>query len=307
MIIGYNHLFNENQVSSFKTLVCIAMIDDRIIPKDFEVSRAQTVYELQELIKSRTREEMDYTQTNVIINKLYALRHGYKLFLSNMTEYTSFMEEYPKRNSVWLKPNFVLDIMEKQNECEWIAFMDSDAHFWMDHHQTSLDEFFSTASILEGSFPYEEIELQKVYNNGFYPWKLQSPYFLIGANGMYQHGIQIGWPFPMHTVEQDPSCAGVFFVKNTDNGKRMMREWIYGPDNASQEIKDMYEHFSQAWAREQSVLNRIIIPRHSNHVAYYSFMDFASTSGRTIRHIWSQWYEGRYALQIKDMESLFST
>jgi hypothetical protein len=280
------------------------MIDDRFTPQDFKIAAAKDINEFLKLYQNRSDKHSGFIANNMLINKLYALRHGYQLYLSDMSEFKEFQIQYPNRHPVWLKPNFVLSVMTKDPSCEWISFMDTDAHFWMDRHQTSLDLFFSTASLMEGSHPYEEIEYQKRKRNGYFPWKEQDLYFIIGMNGMYENGHGVGWPFPIHSTHLDVGCAGVFFVKNNDQGRLMMHQWIYGPENASQEIRDQYEHFAQEWAREQSVLNRIIMPMHSKYIGYYSYRDFVDPDGSAIRHIWTVWKGGRDLFSSKVLHIL---
>jgi hypothetical protein len=106
-------------------------------------------------------------------------------------------------------------------------------------------------------------------------------------NGMFENGKGIGWPFPIHSTDLDAACAGVFFVKNAPASRAMMRDWVYGPENASAEIQSAFRYFAVSWAREQSILNRIIFPMHKDYFSYYSFHDFVNPKGSAIRHIWS--------------------
>jgi hypothetical protein len=297
---GYKKIYAKNN----HYRVCIAMIDDRFTENDFNIAKANTMEEFTLLLQNTTNEQLEFTQLNMRINKLYALRQNYKLFLSDMSEYAEFMSKYPERHSVWLKPNFILDIMNNNPHCDWVSFMDSDAHFWMDRHKTSLDDFFSSATMMEASHPYEEFEYQKRKNNGYYAWKDQKHYFIIGTNGIYQHGQGIGWPLAIHSTAVDAACAGVFLVKNCEKGREMIEEWIYGPKNANQEVLDQYQRFAQEWAREQSILNRIIIPRHTEFTAYYSFRDFVDPDNSAIRHIWTSWKKGRVVLALKNLNIL---
>jgi hypothetical protein len=282
------------------------MIDNRFNYQDFVLAKAETIQEYQTLVNKLDESQFGFMRLNMLINKLYALRHGYELYLSDMTEYQDFLKEYPNRHPVWLKPNFILDILNTKPQCQWVAFMDSDAHFWMDRHGTSLDDYFATASMMEASLSYEEFEYQKRKRRGYYPWIEQQIYFIIGMNGIYENGREIGWPLPIHSNTSDPGCAGVVLVRNCNDGKKMIHEWIYGPENASKEILGQYEHFAKAWAREQSVLNRIVIPLHSQHTAFYSFRDFVDPDNSVIRHIWTDWRKGRVHLGKKVLEILLS-
>ena len=304
MFVAIHYASNHSQFQR-PPKVCIAMIDDRFTFEDQIVADFTSMHELKDSLIQR-KKKLNFVQLSMYINKAYSIRHGYKLLLSNMTEFKYFLKENPNKHPVWLKPNFIENSMNVHPECEWLSFMDSDAYFWMDNHETSLNDFFSTATLDDGTLRYDEFEYEKRINHGYYPWADQKFILMIGLNGIYKNEI-VGWPAPVHSYDKDYSCAGVFFVKNNDEGKMMMNEWIYGPRNATADQLATFNHFGFNWAREQSVLNRLIIPLYAKDVAFLSFRDFAFIDGHGIQHIWSEFEnerEGRMQRVLRELELL---
>ena len=278
------------------------MIDDRYTAEDHAAAEMTSLSALKASLSSRLK-SLKFIQLSMYINKAYSLRYGYQLFLSDMSEFKDFLKKNPNRHTVWLKPNFIEATMMKHPECEWISFLDSDSYMWMDKHETSLNDFFSTATIHDATYRYDEYEYEMRVNDGYYPWKDQKFLFMIGLDGIFQKDM-MGWPSPVNIAARDFSCAGVFFVKNNDDGQNLIRQWIHGPDNATADQMETFNHFGFNWAREQSVLNRLILPLYVKDVAYYSYRDFGYIDGQGINHVWTQFKDKRMVWMQRVLKDL---
>jgi hypothetical protein len=155
--------------------VCIAMGDTRYTLHDLDIANF-TIQDIQAYTRSNN---LSYWQTSALINKAYALEYGYKLILTNGSEYQEFLKQR-NRKAVWFKPNFVLYIQNSRPECEWVAFMDSDAVFYMSGHTISINEFLSNVGLHESSPGYIEHQLERIKRHGSFPFGEWDADFIIG-------------------------------------------------------------------------------------------------------------------------------
>ena len=292
----------DEEIPIPETKACVVMMDSRFRQEDYLAASATSLKELKQFINTRT-DKIGFPQRSLLINKAYSLKFGYDFVISNATQYEFHLKEYPKRHSVWLKPVFIQDVLEKRPDCEWLAYLDSDAYLWMDQHTVSLDDYFATASINDASVGYDEYSAKKLQTNGYYPWKDQQAYFMIGLDGLNMRDRR-GWPSPALSIEQDYACAGVFFIKNCKKSKQLVDEWIHGPADMTPDIQEAYDFFATNWAREQSILDRIILPKHARGMYIYSFKDFVDPDGTVIRHVWSDISEERDFRGDQDLKEL---
>lgn len=296
---------NVGRSTQRRVKVCITMMDNRYSANDFELLKLKTINETVEFIRNNFK-NLKFHQLSLAINYLYAIKHGYKVLLSDTTEYAAFLRE-TGRHYAWLKPNFVLDTMKRHNDdCEWIAFLDSDAYFWMDRHETSLETWFSTSTPHEVSKNYFTMQQRLRSLNGYYSWHMQSEYFIIGLNGMF-HSNQEGFPSKFLEKDHDYVCTGAFFVRNSLMGRQMMQEWISGGNGTTDEtLRRIYKDYAGRHSWEQRPLNYYILPKHVNGTSVYSFMDFNYRHSNSIRHVWGQFNNERIPRMQKAIDDLLS-
>jgi hypothetical protein len=227
---------------------------------------------------------VDPAQLSYIMNFAYANRHGYQYHASNGDEFANyFNSKFPNYHKSWYKLKFVMDIQERYPNCEWIASLDENSYFWMDNHELDLESWFSVGDIHESSHAYQEFRLRNLRSEQLIPWREQPAIFMIGLSGVYSV-LKIGSPHPpgSHFIDYAPSS--VFFVKNNYNGRKLIYDWLFQPDD-SEYTKNLYHHFANHGEREQSILNRIILPKYEYQVFYYSYLDFLAPDGERIRNV----------------------
>jgi hypothetical protein len=250
---------------------------------------------------SKDSSELSYWQRTALMNSAYALKFGHKVILSNLSSYRDVFAE--PRNSVWLKPSFMLDLQNTRQDCDWFASIDSDAWFWMSNHTVSLLQWFSTASLHEASSGYYEFEAEKRNRRGFYEWGEQKAFLLVGLNGMFSSPVE-GWPNLYGDKENDFICAGVYFLKNCAESKRLLHDWVSGPVDISDEETAIMQEYAFKFPLEQRILNAILYPRYKDGVHIYSYRDFGAKRGPLIRHVWHPLDEDRGLLLNEDLLEL---
>lgn len=283
--------------------VCICLADDRFSAADLGLASLTSNEEIQEYARDRFP-DLEYWQMTAMINKVYALRFGYDVIMSDLSAYKHFFKDDDARPSVWLKPLFMLDMQYRRPDCTWFASIDSDAYFWMSTQSISLRDWFSTASLHEASSKYQEFERMKRHKGGFFPWEEQhSSFLMIGLNGIFSSPVE-GFPSSYGDIQGDFLCAGVYFIKNTHKSKQFLHDWVFGPFDSSAEEKAAMAEYSHKFSLEQRILNLILYPRFKEQMSIYSFKDFGSKDGQMVRHIWSQFHQERNPILHRDLNRL---
>ncbi|KAJ3290050.1 hypothetical protein HDU79_003597 [Rhizoclosmatium sp. JEL0117] len=110
-----------------KRTTCFALIDSRIKEPQLEII---TNFIAQELNKPSSEQSItQYWTLQLLLVKHYAIKHGYKVFVSTGKAYDAKRKELGQ-NDNWGRLHFLDDIMNNRNatsECEWFAYFDSDA------------------------------------------------------------------------------------------------------------------------------------------------------------------------------------
>ena len=241
--------------------------------------------------------EWGYWKKTALINKAYALKYGYPVIMSNLSKYQSSFNE--ERNAVWLKPMFMRDMQYKRPDCKWFAMMDSDAYFWMANQTVDLAEWFSTKSLHEATPRYHQFEEER-RRRGFYDWNDFDAFLLIGLNGVFSEPRE-GYPNLYGGSNDDFICAGVYFIRNCPTSKRFLRDWVYGPTDASEEERSAIDYHAYHFPFEQRILNLVLYPRYKDFIHIHSYRDFGSKDGTMIRHVWSQFWEMRSSMIETDL------
>lgn len=286
----------------YTTSVCILAAETRFQDVDLYAVTIQSLAELRNF--TRSQPTPNYWQSALWVNKAYALKFGYKFVISNQSEYSDWLLQYP-RSPTWTKLTFVLDFLESpaNKGCEWIAMLDSDAFFWMNSHTTSLDAFFANISIAEDSFNYPEFTEQKAqYENGQYPWRQQKSFFVFGKDGDFGPPI-VGYPSQYGAKGGDYLCAGVFFAKNDKRARHFLRRWVYC-ENCSKAEEKIHEHGLRDLKHEQMTLNEIHYPLYRDGIYVYPHRHLHWPYGEYIHHVWGHWrmVRGRHN---KDLSKFF--
>ena len=267
-----------------KTRVCIAMIDNRFQEQDLKIAAINTIDDLKETAR-RLSNTTKYSTLSLILNKAYALKYGYQLFLSDTSEYQVFADK-TGRVPAWLKPNFILDLQSRHLECEWFAYIDSDAFFYMSAQQMDFDEFFDTIDVPDVNPQFMERIQAKRQKGGVFRWRNQKEFLIIGRNGV-DTNPPTGFPGRFLDPGTDYVCTGVFLVKNTNDGRKMMQDWISGPsDMKPSDYEGTYNYFAQRHPWEQRPFNQFIYPKYRQGSIAFSYLDFGHFNGSGIRHIW---------------------
>ncbi|KAJ3058034.1 hypothetical protein HDU99_007002, partial [Rhizoclosmatium hyalinum] len=173
-----------------KRTTCFALIDSRIKEPQLEIVNFNATHQItdfiaQELDKPSSEQSItQYWTLQLLLVKHYAIKHGYKVFVSTGKAYDAKRKELGQ-NDNWGRLHFLDDIMNNRNatsECEWFAYFDSDAYPWLKAHTTSLEDYFSTQRLAVESYNYKERELQFNRTGKYDPWHLQNESFIIGLN-----------------------------------------------------------------------------------------------------------------------------
>lgn len=283
--------------------VCICLADNRFSERDLSLVGINSESDLLDFITEDPQASKDwgYWRKTAMINKIYALRHNYKLIMSDLSAYQSVFNE--SRSAVWLKPAFMLAMEHERLDCDWFAMMDSDAYFWMANHTVGLRDWFSTKSIHEATPRYQEYEEEKRRRHGYFEWNETEAFLLIGLNGVFSEP-QEGYPNVYAGKKDDFMCAGVYFIRNSQLSKQFLRDWVYGPNDMSAEEHEAMDFYAHHFPFEQRVLNLVLFPRYKDFIHIHSYRDFGSKDGTMIRHVWSQFREMRSSLIEKDINIL---
>ena len=242
-------------------------------------------------------------QLAALLNKAYALKHGYQMHITNASQYESYLKTSDRERD-WLKPKYIMSLRDQG--CEWFAYLDSDAFFWMDQQKTSLEDWFAVMSPEDVSVNYEKHQQIRRENGGRYEWRDHDEYFIVGRNGVATTPTML-YPGTFLDTDTDYVCAGVFMVKNNDQGMKMMRDWLVGPRDPSlnqDEVDQAYEKYRREWSRDQRMLNRFIVPLHRKGVSVYSYLDLDHRNGNGIRHYWGDFNDIRVPSMIQALQDL---
>ncbi|KAI3658950.1 hypothetical protein MP638_006326 [Amoeboaphelidium occidentale] len=296
----------EQSTAGNNTQVCIVAIDSRHDQLSQSILRQKSIEDLKKFT-STNEDRMSYMHFSIVLNHAYALKHGYRMIMSNTSEYNNVLNE-TGLPAVWLKPKYLLDLHEQKEEygdCEWFAMLDSDAFFWMQEHEMSLDQFFSTAAVHETSVNYQERETERLRRGGYFPWSEQSEYFMAGMNGVIAAGdYEKGFPSKFGDFGNDFLCAGVFFVKNNDQGAQLLKDWWLGPEQRDEWTKVRWDWSHKYFSYEQMALNSVVSPKHINGTSVFSFYDFNYKDSNAIRHVWSHWNTERIPRMKHSLKTL---
>lgn len=246
-----------------------------------------------------------YWHSSLWLNKAYALTFGYKLIITNGSEYDEWLQQHPRQPSgTWVKLNFMLDILETRPDCEWAALMDSDAFFWMQNQTISLDSFFATTHADNRSFNYEAFMAEKnKCPEQLYPWREHKAFFVFGANGDLEPE-KLGYPAP--PCKGHYLNAGVMFGKNDERARNFLRRWIYGVNLTTSEeelhrrglngsaVITYDENGKVRFDNEQMTLNMLHYPKYQQDINVYPYRYFHWPEGDYIKHYWSPKRRSRY-------------
>ncbi|KAJ3289224.1 hypothetical protein HDU79_004237 [Rhizoclosmatium sp. JEL0117] len=281
-----------NQITPINS-VCFASVDSRYSLSDFGIAefsdlRQITNYITRELEKPLANQTLNqYWTLSLLINKHYALKHGYKIFASTGEEYVQKRAAVGQRIT-WDRVYQLTDLMSNHpaTNCTWFAYLDSDVYLWMKRHTQSLDDYFSTTRVAPESYNYKERELQRNETGKYEPWHMQNESFIVGRNG--QDSPRLGYPGVFMGRSDDYICAGLFFVKNNDIGKRLIKDWMFGAPDFTDEERQIHKKAGQElFSYEQLVLNNGIFQRYFNASSVYSFKEFHYKFEGGFRHVWS--------------------
>ncbi|ORY48281.1 hypothetical protein BCR33DRAFT_714668 [Rhizoclosmatium globosum] len=274
------------------TTVCFALIDTRIKEHHLEISRFFTPLQLtdyiqQELAKPEDEQSInDYETLSILITTHYAMKHGYKVFASNGEKYLPHRVSL-RQNEYWGRVHFLQDLISSpETRCKWFAYADSDVFPWMNAHTVSLTDYFSTQNVALESYNYNERKQQLDKHKGYYPWHLQRESFIIGLNGQFEP--RLGWPGTFLGNGSYYICSGLFFVRNDDIGRRLIRDWMYGAADFSHEERELHHLAGHTFAWDQRALNFGVFQRYVNVSSVYTFKQFHYKDGDAFRHVWSE-------------------
>ena len=263
---------------------CLLSGDTRYKQEHFEIAKIATEKEYFDYIKSIDITNQTYPTMSLLANKLYSIRFNYPLIISDLSEFEEFRKR-DNRTHVWLKPNFILKVLETRQDCKWLFFTDSDAFFYMQNHKVSLSDWFDSTGVSEHTLGYQNVQLALIKNKGVYPHNDRPYYFQIGLNGFDdKYG---GGYYNRPWNGDDWACAGSFVVKNAPKGKQFMMDWISGPAKPDEEQTHAFKWFIEHFSYEQGFMNRVVLPIHRAGSAIYPFKDFGDFKGQFLRHIWS--------------------
>ena len=280
-IVVVNYLNSNSTAPSPSTTstICFATMNDIFSEFHQALIDTPTFAELYDKVSKLSG--INSATAALVINKVYALKFNHRYFITNASQYNQI--DYPWRHSSWLKLTFIQDILANQ-DCEWVSYIDSKSYYYMNSHQLSIQNFLEKISVHDTSANYNEFEYYKRQHNGRFPLELQTDSFKIGLLGL-SHRNKLGHPQPTLSTLIDYASTNVFFIRNSNQGKQLINDWINGTDSMTEDDIQTYQQFSQRYGREQSVLNKVILPYYNEQVSYYSYLDFGDKSSIGIRSI----------------------
>lgn len=178
----------------------------------------------------------------------------------------------------------VKDVQSKFPKCEWVMFLDSKTYFYMDNHQTSIDHWLSTTSIIEHSNQFDSFNTIKRIRKGYYAWRDQLNYFILPLSGVYQEPI-LGNPGIFGDTNSDYVKLNYFFVKNTVNGRKMMDDWINLPNRPDTLTTSIYDQYANSLNYEEGVLTKVLLPLHNQGTNFMSYRTFGLPDGLLMRSV----------------------
>ena len=266
-----------------KTNVCIVQSRDSVQPIDVDISNAKTIRDLTNVLKGSSN--IDWSRYLSAANKAYALKHDYSYHIMSNDEYGKIAKKrFPNRNPSWWKLSMVKDVQSMFPKCQWVMYLDMKSYFYMDKHQTSLDHWISTTSIIETSHNYDHYNTVKRERKGYYAWKDQPVYFMVPLAGVYQEPT-LGSPGIVGDVNSDYAKLNYFLVKNTVAGRKLMDDWINLPSRPDQPTTLIYEKYATAPNFEEGILSRVILPLHNAGTHFLSYRTFGLPDGLLLRSI----------------------
>ena len=219
---------------------------------------------------------------SLLLNKAYAIRHNYPYFASNGHEYEPFLAQYSHYNSSWIKLKFIHDIQVNNPGCKWIAYLSTNSYFWMDGHEENLAHWMNSIEIMDTSKSYRKLQELRL---NFRPLENEMDalgvVLLVGLEGVY-HRLGPGKYYPALSRFLDYASDSVFLVRNNHVGKNLIWDWLYQPDH-TEYVGNLYNHYGNHGKREQTILNRLIIPHYEDRTAFLSFKDTQFKQGNIIR------------------------
>lgn len=259
---------------------CILHGDNRYTTQDIRLSHAKSLGELARSVNEIGN--LTFHQQNIVLNTAYALKYGYHIHLTDY-QHDIDTSAYADRHPSWYKLFYPLHVMEKDPWCQWLAFLDSDAFFWMDGHTLSLEDYFATTVVDVLSSNYKEFEKQLQLRNGSFPLADQSVFFMIGLNGDPEGGDR--WHAGFWNADESSGafvCAGLWFVKNSHQGSHLLHHWSSGTNVERSEFLRYRSDFP--W--EQAILHKSTLQKFRHGINIYPYKYFGAQDGTKIIHHW---------------------
>ncbi|KAJ3290624.1 hypothetical protein HDU79_003101 [Rhizoclosmatium sp. JEL0117] len=310
-----NFLALDSKATKFdrkSSKMCFTIIDNRIKQEELDIARFTSPKQLQDFIAEELKKPWDqqqllnqYWTLQLLLTKHYAIKHGYKVFVSNTATYAANLTALGQVHN-WGRVHYLMDLMNRPDiGCDWFVYLDSDAYPWMKGHKVSLEEYFSVQQVAVESYNYKERHVYRQNNGKHYPWNEQKESFLIGLSGQWEP--RMGWPgiFLGYEHRADYLCSGIFLIKNNDIGKRLMRDWMYGAEDFSDQEKEIHRDSGIHFTADQHALCGGVFQRYYNVSSVYTFREFQYHFEGAFRHVWGQFQKDRVPFMtaaLKDLE-----
>ena len=164
-------LFGQFDIDKKKTRtksICIATLDSRFTKEDVEMSSLNDLKELKLFWNEKMERKNNLISKILFLNKSYTIKHNLKFFVSNCSNCEKWKQN-DTLHEAWMKLNFVEELMStKQNKCDFVMWLDSDAYIWNLDQRIDLYDWFSGNSISEENENYiqhsSHLILQKYYD-----------------------------------------------------------------------------------------------------------------------------------------------
>ena len=284
LLFEFNPLRNRYPRTS-TTHVCIIQSRDDLLPIDKEILNAKNLEELRQILNKDLKTKIDWSRYVTAANKAYSLKHHYTYHVFNTEDYKKIAtKRYRNRNRSWWKLLMIKDVQQKEPKCEWIMHLDMKTYFYMDNHQTSLDHWISTSSIVETSKNYDYFNTIRRMRKGYYSWNDQDSYFIVPLAGVYQDP-PFGRPGLVGDPNSDYAKSTYFIVKNNVIGRNLVEEWVNGPNKPEPAVLEAFQSFANASNCEEGILTRVVLPIHFSGTNFMSYRTFGLPDGLLMRSI----------------------
>lgn len=211
---------------------CLVMADDRFGAAEVAIAASRTEAEAMDAWQASSPDDLlraaspwtaaqtgQWTRTNVMLNKLYALATNAGFILVT--------HETNDRAVAWSKVKLMRELLPMHPECEWLMWLDSDSYVWMDRCLSrgscanwTLSKVYDTASLSDSTYNAALMEAHRmavrhgdgVHAEGSASHHWASRDVLLALNGIdtrhYPETEFVRWRAPARVPPRGARCVG---------------------------------------------------------------------------------------------------